>query len=142
VREGRIKGLLVLGEDLGKCGIGPEMLAKLEALVVIDLLPNDTTEKAGVVLPGASFAEKRGSFVNAKGRLQRFNPAIPPVGEARPDWQILAALLRSLDPAQDYSTLEGVFAGMAQEIPALAGLSLARIGDQGVELTTAAAAAG
>jgi NADH-quinone oxidoreductase subunit G len=142
IREGRIRGLLVLGEDLGKAGIGPELLEKLETLVVIDILPNPTVEKAGVVLPGVSFAEKRGTFVNAKGRLQRFNPAIPPLGETRPEWQILAALLRSLDPAEDYSTLEGVFAAMAQEIPALAGLSLGRIGDQGVELAAEAAAAG
>jgi NADH-quinone oxidoreductase subunit G len=141
IREGRIKALLVLGEDVTKCGIGPELLAKLEVLVVIDILPNATVEQAQVVLPGASFAEKRGSFINAKGRLQRFNPAIQPAGEARPDWQILAALLRSLDPAQDFSTLEGVFAQLAQEQPALAGLSLSRIGDQGIPLHTEAAAA-
>ena len=139
VREGRIKALLVLGEDLTKCGIGPELLAQLEVLVVIDILPNATVAAAQVVLPGASFAEKRGTYINAKERLQRFNPAIQPVGEARPDWQILAALLRSLDPAQDYSTLEGVFAQLAQEQPVLAGLSLSRIGDQGIQLETEAA---
>ncbi|MBI2506511.1 MAG: molybdopterin-dependent oxidoreductase [Candidatus Latescibacteria bacterium] len=142
VREGRLKALLVLGEDLSRCGIGPELLAQLETLVVIDILPNATVEKAQVVLPGVSFAEKRGSFINAKGRLQRLNPAIPPQGEARPEWQILAALLRTLDPAEDFSTLEGVFAALAQEQPALAGLSLSRIGDQGVQLDTEAAAAG
>jgi NADH-quinone oxidoreductase subunit G len=142
VGEGRIKGMLVLGEDLAKCGISPEALAKLDALVVIDILPNATTEKAGVVLPGVSFAEKRGSFINAKGRLQRLNPAIPPAGEARPEWQILAALLRGLDPADDFSTLEGVFAALAQAHQALEGLSLSRIGDQGIQLHTEAAAAG
>ncbi|MCC7265561.1 MAG: molybdopterin-dependent oxidoreductase [Candidatus Latescibacteria bacterium] len=141
IGEGRIKALLVLGEDVTKCGIGPELLAKLEALVVIDILPNATVKLAQVVLPGASFAEKRGSFINAKGRLQRFNAAIQPAGEARPDWQILAALLRSLDPAEDFSTLEGVFAQLAQEQPVLAGLSLSRIGDQGIQLDTEAAAA-
>ncbi len=140
VREGRIKALLVLGEDLTKCGIGPELLAQLETLVVIDLLPNATVAAAQVVLPGVSFAEKRGSFINAKGRVQRLNPAMQPVGEARPEWQILAALLRALDPAEDFSTLEGVFAQLAQEHPALAGLSLSRIGDQGIQLNTETAA--
>ena len=140
VREGRIKALLVLGEDLTKCGIGPELLAQLETLVVIDILPNATVAAAQVVLPGVSFAEKRGSFINAKGRLQRLNPAMQPVGEARPEWQILAALLRALDPAEDFSTLEGVFVQLAQEHPALAGLSLSRIGDQGIQLNTETAA--
>jgi predicted molibdopterin-dependent oxidoreductase YjgC len=63
-----------------------------------------------------------------------------PVGEARPEWQILAALLRAIDPAEDFSTLEGVFAQLAQEHPVLAGLSLSRIGDQGIQLHTEAAA--
>src|SRR5262249_2966554 len=41
------------------------------------------------VLPAASFAEKEGTFTNTERRIQRINPALAPVGESRPDWQIL-----------------------------------------------------
>jgi NADH-quinone oxidoreductase subunit G len=127
IKAGTIKTLIVLGED----AVEPELLAKLELLVVIDILPTKATEAAHYVLPGTTFAEKRGTFINAKGRIQRLNLAIPPVGHALPDWQILAGLLRELEVA-DYRTIEDVFADMARTLPALAGLNLWKIGDQGV----------
>ena len=46
--------------------------------------------------PGAGFAEKRGSMVNDKGRIQRLNRATQPPGQARDDWEILSDLLRAL----------------------------------------------
>ena len=102
--------------------------------MVIDILPTKATEVAHYVLPGATFAEKRGTFINAKNRIQRLNAAIPPPGMARPEWQILAALLNELGADGDYLTIEDVFADMARKIPALAGLNLSKIGDLGVEL--------
>ena len=134
IKDGKITALLVLGENVAKHGIGEEWLAKLELLVVIDTLPNKLTELAHFVLPGATFAEKRGTFVNAKGRLQRLNAAIPSPGIARPEWQTLAALLNELGADGSYLTIEDVFADMTRQIPALAGLNLSRIGDGGVEL--------
>jgi NADH-quinone oxidoreductase subunit G len=156
IQAGTIKTLIVLGEnvagDVGRLcesassetrrfaeaayntGITVELLEKLELLVVIDTLPSPTTGQAHFVLPGATFAEKRGTFINGKGRLQRLNAAIQPPGIARAEWQTLAALLNELGGDGRYLTLEDVFADMARTIPALAGLNLSRIGDQGVEL--------
>jgi NADH-quinone oxidoreductase subunit G len=124
IKAGKIKSLIVLGEDLDE-----ELAKKLELLVVIDTLPTKAAEHANYVLPGTTFAEKRGTFINGKNRLQRFNAAIPPVGIARPEWQTLTALLGA-----SYATIEDVFAEMARTLPALAGLNLSRIGDLGVEL--------
>jgi NADH-quinone oxidoreductase subunit G len=132
IRAGQIKSLVVFGED----AVEEELLKKLELLVVIDTLPTRATEHAHFVLPGASFAEKRGTFINASGRLQRLNAAIPSPGIARPEWQTLAALLNELGTDGSYLTLEDVFADMARTAPALAGLNLSRIGDRGVELKT------
>ena len=129
IKAGTVKTLIVLGED----AIEPELLAKLELLVVIDILPTRATEAAHYVLPGTTFAEKRGTFINAKGRIQRLNAAIPTVGHARADWEILAALLGELGVA-NYSAIEDVFADMARTLPALAGLNLSKITDQGVEV--------
>ena len=129
IHAGTIKTLIVLGED----ALAPELLAKLELLVVIDILPTRATAAAHFVLPGTTFAEKRGTYINAKRRLQRLNVAIPPVGHARADWEILAALLSELGRA-NYATIEDVFADMARSLPALAGLNLSKITDQGIEV--------
>jgi NADH-quinone oxidoreductase subunit G len=57
-------------------------------LIVIDTLPSDLTAMADVVLPGATWVEKAGSFENAKGRLQAFDRAIDPVEFAKSECQI------------------------------------------------------
>jgi NADH-quinone oxidoreductase subunit G len=130
IKAGKIKTLIMFGED----AVEPETLGKLELLLVIDILPTRATEAARYVLPGATFAEKRGTFINANNRIQRFNAAIPSPGFARPEWQTLVALLNEISADGSYLTLEDVFADMARTIPALAGLNLSKIGDAGVEL--------
>ena len=134
IKAGTVKALLVFGENVAKHGIGEDLLAKLELLVVIDTLPNKTTELAHYVLPGVTFAEKRGTFINAKNRLQRLNAAIPSPGNARPEWQTLAALLNELGADGSYLAIEDVFADMARTLAPLSGLNLSKIGDLGVEL--------
>jgi NADH-quinone oxidoreductase subunit G len=134
IKEGKVRALIVMGENVVKHGIAEETLAKLELLVAIDTLPNRATELAHYVLPGATFAEKRGTFINARGRIQRLNTAIPSPGIARPEWQTLAALLNELGADGGYLTIEDVFTDMARTIPCLAGLNLSKVGDLGMEL--------
>jgi NADH-quinone oxidoreductase subunit G len=134
IKAGKVKTLIILGEDIAEHGIAEDLLGKLESLILIETLPNKTSGAADYVLPGATFAEKRGTFVNAKGRIQRFHAAVPSPGIARPEWQTLAALLNELGADGGYLTIEDVFADMARKIPALAGLNLSKIGDLGVEL--------
>ena len=134
IKANKVKALIVLGENVAKHGIGEALLTKLELLVVIDTLPNKVTEFAHYVLPGATFAEKRGTFINAKGRIQRLNAAIRSPGIARPEWQTLAALLNELGTDGSYLTIEDVFADMARTLVPLAGLNLSKIGDLGIEL--------
>ena len=104
-------------------------------VVCLDILPNTATKLATAVLPGAGFAEKRGSMVNVKGRIQRLNRATQPPGQAREDWEILCDLLRALgtDAPQ---TLEGVCKEMTAAIPAFRGLTLAKLGESGIPLET------
>ncbi len=134
IKAGKIKALIVLGENVAKHGISEDLLAKLDLLVVIDTLPSKVTELAHYVLPGATFAEKRGTFINGKNRLQRLNAAIPSPGIARPEWQTLVALLNELGADGSYLTMEDVFADMTRKLAPLSGLNLSKIGDQGVEL--------
>ena len=59
---------------------------------MLDILPNALTDSAHVVLPGVSFAEKEGVFVNHKGLAQQIKPAIRPAGDSRSDARILMEL--------------------------------------------------
>ena len=138
VRDGTVKALLCLGEDPRHYGLTEAELARLDLIVCLDILPNTATKLATAVLPGAGFAEKRGSMVNVKGRIQRLNRATQPPGQARDDWEILCDLLRALG-AEAPQTLEGIFKEMTATVPVLSGLTLAKLGDQGIPLETAAA---
>ena len=137
IAAGRIKALLVLGgEDAVKVGIPESTLAKLEVLIASGILPNATTQAAHVVLPGAGFAEKTGSMVNVHGRLQRFTRAIAAPGQAREDWMILRDLRETLTGGNSLHTIEDIWKVMSASVPAFAGLSWAKIGDQGVQLAS------
>ena len=134
IREGKITALLTLGEDATKAGISAEDLAKLSTLVALDILPNATTEKAHVVLPASAPFEKRGSMITLKNRIQRMNKAVNAPGSARDDWEILRDLILAISGSNGLHSIEDVFKAMASETPALAGLTLSRIGDLGVDL--------
>ena len=71
IEQGKIRTLIVFGEDVTKHGISAELLGKLETLVVSDILPSETTKLAHYLLPGCAHAEKRGTFTNTKGRVQK-----------------------------------------------------------------------
>jgi NADH-quinone oxidoreductase subunit G len=135
VSNGTIKSLLVLGEDALDCGVSETDLKKLDSLVVTAILPDRTTASATVLLPAASWAEKRGSMINVKGRLQRLNQAISPPGEARDDWEILRDLIQAVDGSSAIYTIDELFKQIAAEFSALEGLSLSRIGDLGVDIS-------
>ena len=135
INSGQIKAALVIGEDLTESGYSLDELSKLQHLVVLNILSNGTASKAHVVLPGASFAEKRGSMINVTGRLQKLNRAILPPGESAPDWEILAALLAELQPdSTKPQKIQDVFQMLANEVPEFKDLTLQKIGDQGLPI--------
>lgn len=134
IRSGHIKALLLFHEDATTFGLTPDLLAKLDLLVLVTLLPNFTMESAHFVLPAAGFAEKRGSMINVHGRLQRLNQAVQPPGRALADWEILRDLRYAATGGNGLASIEDVFRAMAAEIPALAGLSLSKIGSLGLPL--------
>jgi NADH-quinone oxidoreductase subunit G len=135
IDTGRIQGLLVLHENLcSEAGWPITTLQRVPILAVVSLLANPVTEIADYILPGVSFAEKRGSMINGYGRLQRLNKAIAVQGNAMDDWQILVQLKAALGGGNGIHTIEDVFKAMAAATPALSGLSLSKIGDLGIDL--------
>jgi len=135
VRSGKLKALLCFGEDPRHLGLTETELSSLDLIVCLDILPNTATKLATAILPGAGFAEKRGSMVNVHGRLQRLNRATNPPGQARDDWEILSDLLRALG-TEAPQTLEGVFKEISTTVPAFRGLTLAKLGESGIPLET------
>jgi len=135
IKSGNLTGLIVLGEDAVDCGIPVEDIKKLDVLVTTGILANQTTALATVVLPASAWAEKRGTMINVKGRLQRLNQAIQPPGQARDDWEILRDLTECVTgTSADLGSIEDVFKQLAAEVPALQGLTISRIGDLGIPL--------
>ena len=75
---------------------------------------------ADVVLPGASYAEKSGTYVNLEGRVQRGNRAVFAPGDAREDWTIFRALSEAMGSVLPFDTLDELRAAMALDCPELA----------------------
>jgi NADH-quinone oxidoreductase subunit G len=136
VRSGSIKSLIVLGEDLiTDAAFTAEDLGKLDFLLQSSVLANPTAEQAHLVLPSASFAEKRGSMVNLCGRLQRLNRAVEPQGQAHDDWEIIRDLILTLSgDKNEVHHIEDVFKALAENVPAFNQLSLSKIGHQGTQI--------
>src|SRR6202167_5288203 len=152
IAQGKIKTLLVFGENIVKRGVSneklreretisevveehgltAELLAKLDTLIVSDILPNETTKLAHYLLPGCAHAEKRGTFTNVKGRVQKFMKAVEAPGAARPEWDFLHDLVYNVTGQDGFLTIEGLFNEMAKDVPAFNGLTWAGLGDTGV----------
>jgi predicted molibdopterin-dependent oxidoreductase YjgC len=140
---GQTRAMYVVGENplLSEPDLhhAEKAFGQLEFLVVQDLFLHETAERADVFLPAAAFAEKDGTFTNSERRVQRVRAALPPPGEARPDWWITAELARrvarraGLDVGRqfDYPGAAAIFDEMAGLTPFLGGLSHARLDREG-----------
>jgi len=74
---------------------------------------------ADIILPGASYAEKPGTYVNLEGRVQRGDRAVFTPGDAREDWTILRALSDVVGKRLPFDTFAELRAAMAAAVPAL-----------------------
>ncbi|MBX3748208.1 MAG: molybdopterin-dependent oxidoreductase [Verrucomicrobiae bacterium] len=134
IAAGRIRALVVFGEDVTRHGLGPELLDRLETLVVSDILPNETVRLAHFVLPGCAHVEKRGTFVNGKGRVQRFLKAVEAPGDARPEGEFLVEWLEAAGERGVPATVEGWFDAMTRSVPAFEGLRWGGLGEPGADV--------
>jgi len=135
--EGRVRAMVIMGEnpmvsdpDIAHVA---EALERLEFLVVIDIFPNETTRYAHVILPAASFAEKDGTFTNTERRVQRVRAALPPPGEAKPDWEILCGLATRLGYPMSYSGPAEIMEEIASLVPIYGGISYGRLEGEGLQ---------
>lgn len=77
---------------------------------------------ASLVLPGAAYTEKDALYVNMEGRPQMTRRAVPPPGEARPDWAIVRALSEFLGRTLPFDDVNGLQEQLSRMCPVLATL--------------------
>jgi len=136
--DGKLKGLYVLGENIMMSHPDQNHVRKalqnLEFLVVQEIFPTLTTEFAHVVLPATSFAEKDGTFTSTERRVQRVRKAMEPIGQSRPDWEILCEIARRAGyGGMIYSSPKEIMDEIAILTPIYGGISYQRIDKVGLQ---------
>ncbi len=163
IREGSIKSLLLVDDNLAADAAIAQILSRLEFLVVLASVENETTRLADIVLPTSTYAEKNGTFTNLQGRVQRIRPSVATLDQdraldgfamsrldklgsqfdrwakgakrdARPTWRIIAGIALLMGGRFKYQTAEDVFADIASHVDAFSGMSYRRIGNKGMLL--------
>ena len=140
---GAIRGMYIMGENPMMSEPNLEharhALEQLEFMVCQDIFINETGEMADVILPATSFAEKDGTFTNSDRRVQRCRQAVAPVGESRPDWDIICDLGRrlaerldlKLNHGFDYENPSEIWEEMRQLTPEFYGIDYERLEREG-----------
>jgi NADH-quinone oxidoreductase subunit G len=121
-----VRALVVMGEDLTLSPAALAKLAELDALVVLGCHENDLTRAAQVALPARAWAEVQGTVTNAKGTVQRLNAALDPAGDARPYWELVSLVSRSLGHPLEWADARAVFREMVEKVRELKGASWGR----------------
>lgn len=106
---------------------------KIDLLVVQDLFLTPTAQLADVVLPGVSFAEKDGTFVNTERRVTRVRKAVDPVGQSKQDWEIIQEISTAFGYAMAYESPEQIFDELASLTPSYTGISYDRLEGDGIQ---------
>ncbi|MCL2120961.1 MAG: formate dehydrogenase subunit alpha [Clostridiales bacterium] len=104
-----------------------KVLQSLDFLVVQDIFLTETAAYADVVLPAASYAEKDGTFINSERRIQLIRPAIAPIGDAKPDYQILLEVMSRLGYENNLHTPEEIMQEITSVTPQYAGVTYPKI---------------
>ncbi len=103
------------------------VLSKLEFLVVEETFPSELTEMADVVLPGAMFLEKDGSFTNADRTIQRLRITLPPAGDIHPGWWYVQEVARRLGYNLSHRHPTAILDEIAKLVPLYQGISFPRL---------------
>jgi formate dehydrogenase major subunit len=123
---GTFKGIYIQGEDIAQSDPNTQhveaALANMECVIVQDLFLNETAKFAHVFLPGTSFLEKDGTFVNAERRINRVRPVAKPL-TGMAEWEVTQALANALGYPMHYTSASEIMDEIAQLTPSFAGVS-------------------
>ena len=145
VGEGGVRSLYIMGENPmmaePNLNVTRHHMENLEFLAVHDLFINESGAYADVILPGASWAEKEGTFTNTDRRVQRVRRALEPRGQSLPDIEIISELAKRIEdrlgrPSSaywEYEDAEQVLIEMGEVVPAYHGIRYERIDEVGLQ---------
>ena len=131
IEQNEVKAVYIFGENPLRSD--PDInhvthcLEHVEFLVVQDIFLTETAQIADVVLPGATFAEKDGTFTSTERRIQRVRKAIEPVGQSKPDWLILTELMQAMGYPASYAHPHEIFDEMRMLTPTYTGITYERL---------------
>jgi len=131
---GKFMGMYIQGEDLAQSD--PNTLhveaafGNMECIVVQDLFLNETAKFAHVFLPGTSFLEKDGTFINAERRINRVRPAMKPK-QGKAEWLITQELAQALGYPMNYANEAEIMDEVAELTPTFAGVSFKHLDEVG-----------
>lgn len=135
--EGKLKSLWIIGEDVVQTDPNTKKVIKaLEAtdlVIVQELFMTETAKYADVILPGASFLEKSGTFTNGERRVQAVRQVVEPVPGSKPDGQIIVDIMNKMGYAQPDYTPDGMLEEISQIVPFFAGITWERLGKNGLQ---------
>jgi len=131
IHEKKLKVLYLKGEDTitsdANAGDVTRALSMLDFLVVQDVNFSETARFADVVLPASPSLEKDGTFTNTERRIQRIYKALEPLGDSKPDWEIIQLLANRLGAGWRYDHPSQIMDEAASLTPIFAGVNYARL---------------
>lgn len=133
--EGKLKAIWSMGEDMVQTDPNThhvkEAISKLDLFVVQELFMTETAKLAHVVLPGASFLEKSGTFTNGERRIQRVNKVVNPIAGTKEDGQIIIDIMNKMGYAQPDYDPKWMLEEISQIVPFFAGVVWDELGENG-----------
>ncbi|CAM3655224.1 formate dehydrogenase subunit alpha [Aeromicrobium ponti] len=131
IHEGQLKAMYLKGEDMGlvdsNINYVQAAFEKLDFFVVQDIFLSRTAEFADVVLPASPSLEKEGTFTNTERRIQRLYQAFEPLGDSKPDWQIIIEIANRLGAGWAYTHPGEIMAEAAMLMPIYSGVTYERL---------------
>lgn len=132
---GDLKAMWIIGEDVVQTDPNTKKvkkaLANLELLIVQELFMTETAKLADVVLPGASFLEKSGTFTNGERRVQRVNKVVEPIAGSKADGQIIVDIMQRMGYDQPDYAPDTMLEEISQIVPFFKGIKWHELGDNG-----------
>jgi formate dehydrogenase major subunit len=132
--DGDFRGLICQGEDVAQSDPNTQhieaALSSLDCLVVQDLFLNETAKFAHVFLPGATFLEKNGTFINAERRISPVRKVMPPLSGME-DWEVTVALANAMGCSMNYDHPSQIMDEIARLTPTFQGVSYDKLDDLG-----------
>lgn len=133
--DGKLKALWLMGEDVVQTDPNTNKviaaMEHLDLLVLQEIFMTETAKYATVILPGATFLEKSGTYTNAERRIQRVQKVVEPLAGTKSDGQIMVDIMNKMGYAQPEYQPDTMLQEIAQIVPFFAGVKWDELTDNG-----------